>query len=94
MSSRVAEKQRLREEREEREREATSQAQRKRRLGLLGAAVLVALEQRARERGYPSVELHAQVHATAFYDKAGYQPYGEVYLEAGIEHLSMRKELA
>jgi protein-disulfide isomerase len=42
MSSRVAEKQRLREEREEREREATSQAQRKRRLGLLGAAVLVA----------------------------------------------------
>lgn len=42
MSSRVAEKQRLREEREEREREATNQAQRKRRLGLLGAAVLVA----------------------------------------------------
>lgn len=42
MSSRVAEKQRLREERQEREREATSQAQRKRRLGLLGAAVLVA----------------------------------------------------
>jgi protein-disulfide isomerase len=42
MSSRVAEKQRLREEREERERTATSQAQRKRRLGLLGAAVLVA----------------------------------------------------
>lgn len=42
MSSRVAEKQRLREERQEREREAASQAQRKRRLGLLGAAVLVA----------------------------------------------------
>jgi protein-disulfide isomerase len=42
MSSRVAEKKRLRAEREERERAATDQAQRKRRLGLLGAAVLVA----------------------------------------------------
>ena len=59
----------------------------------IGAAVLAALEDRARQRGYPSVALHAQVHATAFYDKAGYQPYGEVFLEAGIEHLSMRKEL-
>jgi predicted GNAT family N-acyltransferase len=60
----------------------------------LGAAVLARLEERARERGLPCVELHAQVHATGFYDRAGYLPYGEVYLEAGIEHRSMRKELA
>lgn len=59
----------------------------------IGAAVLECLEQRARERGFPVVELHAQVHAAGFYDKAGYTPYGEVYLEAGIEHLSMRKQL-
>jgi predicted GNAT family N-acyltransferase len=59
----------------------------------LGAAVLARLEERARERGLPSVELHAQVHATGFYTKAGYVPFGEVYLEAGIEHRSMRKEL-
>ena len=59
----------------------------------IGAAVLAQLEQQARDRGYPSVDLHAQVHAVGFYDKAGYTPYGEVYLEAGIEHLSMRKEL-
>jgi protein-disulfide isomerase len=42
MSSRAAEKQRLREEREQRERAAADQSQRKRRLGLLAAAVLVA----------------------------------------------------
>ena len=59
----------------------------------LGAAVLELLEQTARQRGWPAVELHAQIHATGFYDLAGYTPYGEVYLEAGIEHLSMRKEL-
>ena len=59
----------------------------------LGAAVLALLEQTARERDWPAIELHAQIHATGFYDRAGYTPYGEVYLEAGIEHLSMRKDL-
>ena len=59
----------------------------------IGAAVLARLEERARERGLPAVELHAQLHATGFYDRAGYVAFGEVYLEAGIEHLSMRKEL-
>jgi predicted GNAT family N-acyltransferase len=59
----------------------------------IGAAVLECLEERARERGFGMVELHAQVHAAGFYDKAGYSPYGEVFLEAGIEHQSMRKDL-
>jgi predicted GNAT family N-acyltransferase len=59
----------------------------------VGTAVLECLEACARERGYGVVELHAQLHAAGFYDKAGYTPYGEVYLEAGIEHVSMRKEL-
>ena len=59
----------------------------------LGAAVLRLLEDTARSRGWPVVELHAQVHATGFYDRAGYTPYGDVYLEAGIEHRSMRKAL-
>jgi predicted GNAT family N-acyltransferase len=59
----------------------------------LGAAVLQLLEETARSRSWPVVELHAQVHATGFYDRAGYTPYGDVYLEAGIEHQSMRKAL-
>lgn len=67
-------------------------AEGERRTGV-GALVLAFLEQRARERGMPSVELHAQVHAAAFYDRAGYTPYGDRYLEAGIEHVSMRKDL-
>ena len=59
----------------------------------VGARVLARLEERARERGLPAVELHAQVHATGFYDKAGYVGFGEVYLEAGIEHQGMRRAL-
>ncbi len=58
-----------------------------------GRALLAALTQRAGARGLPAVELHAQVHARAFYERAGFEPFGEVYLEAGIEHLGMRREL-
>ena len=59
----------------------------------VGAQVLDLLEALARERGWPAVELHAQTHALGFYDRAGYLPFGDVYLEAGIEHQSMRKRL-
>lgn len=59
----------------------------------IGAAVLALLEQRARERGHATVSLHAQLHAVEFYAKAGYVPFTDVYLEAGIEHRSMSKEI-
>ena len=59
----------------------------------LGRAVLDLLVASAAVRGLPAVELHAQVHARAFYERAGFSPYGEVYLEAGIEHIGMRREL-
>ena len=59
----------------------------------VGARVLARLEERARERGLTAVELHAQLHARAFYERAGYAAFGEPYLEAGIEHVSMRKVL-
>ena len=58
-----------------------------------GAALLVRLERRAAEVGLVAVELHAQVHARSFYERAGYRPFGPTYLEAGIEHVSMRKDL-
>jgi predicted GNAT family N-acyltransferase len=38
------------------------------------------------------VELHAQVHARAFYERAGFRSVGEVYLEAGIEHVGMLRQ--
>jgi predicted GNAT family N-acyltransferase/predicted GNAT family acetyltransferase len=59
----------------------------------VGTAVLRLLEDRAAELGRTAVELHAQVHARGFYDRAGYTATTGVYLEAGIEHVSMRKAL-
>jgi predicted GNAT family N-acyltransferase len=39
------------------------------------------------------VELHAQVDARGFYERAGYTAVGEEYEEAGITHVTMRRSL-
>jgi predicted GNAT family N-acyltransferase/predicted GNAT family acetyltransferase len=59
----------------------------------IGAALLRRLEDRAVELGLREFELHAQVHAQDFYARAGYRRTSEIYLEAGIEHVTMRRAL-
>lgn len=59
-----------------------------------GAAVLAELHRQALLRGADVVELHAQVSARGFYERAGYQAVGAAYEEAGIEHVTMRRRLA
>src|SRR5207342_708000 len=44
--------------------------------------------------GWPEVSLHAQVSAEGFYQKFGFEPVGERFEEAGIEHQAMRLALA
>jgi predicted GNAT family N-acyltransferase len=58
-----------------------------------GAAVLAELHRQAVLRGVTVVELHAQLTARAFYERAGYTVVGEEYDEAGIRHITMRREL-
>jgi predicted GNAT family N-acyltransferase len=58
-----------------------------------GAAVLAELHRQAVVRGATEVELHAQVSARGFYERAGYAAVGEVYEEAGIAHVTMRRGL-
>jgi predicted GNAT family N-acyltransferase len=36
----------------------------------------------------------AQVSARRVYARAGYEPYGDVFLDAGIDHVMMAKGLA
>ena len=55
-----------------------------------GAAVLAELHRQARRHGADAVELHAQVSARGFYERAGYTALGPEYLEAGIAHVTMR----
>ena len=33
--------------------------------------------------------LHSQEYIAPLYAKAGFEPFGEIYLEAGISHVSM-----
>jgi len=58
-----------------------------------GAAVLAELHRQAALRGAAAVELHAQVTARRFYERAGYTAVGAEYLEAGIAHITMRCDL-
>jgi predicted GNAT family N-acyltransferase len=58
-----------------------------------GAAVLAVLHEAAAARGQTAVELHAQVTARRFYERAGYVAVGAEYEEAGITHVTMLREL-
>jgi len=59
----------------------------------VGDALLLALVEQARLRGWPDVHLNAQVSAIGFYERHGFQPEGERFIEAGIEHQAMRRAL-
>jgi len=59
----------------------------------IGAAVLAQLEAVAADRGAAAVELHAQLHALAFYGRLGYAAYRDIDIH-GIMHKTMRKQLA
>ncbi|WP_125076265.1 GNAT family N-acetyltransferase [Pseudoxanthomonas sp. SGT-18] len=59
----------------------------------IGEAMLAALVAHARAQGWAEVGLHAQLHALAFYARAGFVPCGPVFTEAGIEHRRMARRL-
>ena len=72
------------------ERVAVLASERKRGLGRL---LMDAIEARARERSLSRVHLNAQLSAVPFYEKLGYRSQGDSFLEAGIEHVAMFKDL-
>lgn len=59
----------------------------------IGGRLLEALVQRARARGMPRVALNAQTHAAPFYARFGFAVAGEEFMEAGIPHIAMTREL-
>ena len=59
----------------------------------VGDALLLALVEQARLRGWRDVHLNSQVSALGFYERHGFQPEGERFMEAGIEHQAMRRTL-
>jgi predicted GNAT family N-acyltransferase len=60
----------------------------------LARTLLREADGQARTLGGERIVLGAQLTAQALYERAGYEPYGEVFLDAGIEHVMMGRALA
>ncbi len=59
-----------------------------------GKIMMEKIEQYAKEHGVPKLKLNAQLQAIPFYLRIGYkEETGEVFLDAGIPHKTMVKEL-
>jgi len=54
-----------------------------------GSLIVRSLVDWAFQNDITEVYLHSQKHAEGFYEKLGFQSFGEVFYEAGIEHVNM-----
>jgi predicted GNAT family N-acyltransferase len=59
----------------------------------LGQKIVEEAENFARRHGYNTILLGAQLPAVPFYEKMGYKAYGDVFIDADMEHLNMEKRL-
>lgn len=60
----------------------------------LGKVIISELENMVKEKGITQCKLHGQTHAEGFYHKLGYQTDSPEFMEDGIPHVLMTKELA
>jgi len=58
-----------------------------------GSALLGYFLTLAREKGFATVSLHVQIHATAFYARHGFEAHGDQFMDAGIPHIEMSRQL-
>lgn len=59
----------------------------------VGLALMTQLMEMGESAGMSEIVLSAQTRASAFYERIGFVACGEVYEEAGIEHIEMRLKL-
>jgi predicted GNAT family N-acyltransferase len=58
-----------------------------------GKELILAMENIIREKGFNKAKLNAQTHAENFYKKLGYITVSGEFLDAGIPHVTMIKEI-
>lgn len=58
-----------------------------------GREIMIAAENYAKISGKTQTILGAQTHALAFYESMGYEAFGDEFLDAGIKHFNMKKEI-
>lgn len=59
----------------------------------LGSKMICQVHEYLRKRNVKRIYCHAQWQAKPFYDFLGYQIEGKPFMEAGVKHISMYKEL-
>jgi predicted GNAT family N-acyltransferase len=59
----------------------------------LGKIVMDKLEEISKEKGYSKLKLNAQTHAEGFYSKIGYETVSDIFMDAGIPHVTMVKNM-
>ncbi|WP_096199130.1 GNAT family N-acetyltransferase [Bacillus sp. FJAT-45350] len=59
----------------------------------VGKDLMIKIEEVAQQEGFKALKLNAQIQAETFYKNLGYVTYSDEFLDAGIPHVSMKKEL-
>lgn len=57
----------------------------------IGSKMIEAAEQAVLKKGGEAMKLHAQCRVKNFYEKSGYQAYGEIDEDEECPHIWMRK---
>jgi len=58
-----------------------------------GLALIEKMESVIKEKGYSKAKLNAQTYAIPFYEKQGYKKVSDEFMDAGIPHVTMIKNL-
>lgn len=58
-----------------------------------GKKIIKKMEEEIINKGYTKAKLHAQTHAIHFYEQLGYETASSEFIDAGIPHIAMVKEL-
>lgn len=58
-----------------------------------GTQMIEAMEEQVIKKGFTQTKLHAQTRALTFYERLGYEVISDEFLDAGIPHVAMTKQL-
>ena len=59
----------------------------------LGSKTVEFVEKRYKEKGIKKIVIEAKYAVSPFYEKCGYKTVSGIFLEVGVEHVNMEKEL-
>lgn len=59
----------------------------------IGKHLIQTMEELILDHGYQQAKLHGQIHAKKFYQGLGYKTVSDEFMDAGIPHVTMIKQL-